>query len=65
MCEPVKVGDRVRFSFEPLWAEEGVVLGVVGNLVEIELDETVELPDHLGGGWCRFVQRERNEIEVA
>jgi hypothetical protein len=47
------------------WYEEGTVTALRSpGLFEITLDETIELPDWLGGGWCRVVEREPSEVYV-
>lgn len=58
------VGERVMFSFDRHWSEEGTVTAESEGLLTIVLDETLELPDHIGGGWCCEVQRETAEVEV-
>jgi hypothetical protein len=62
----VPVGSRVAFDFGDGspggWREDGTVAGYEENRLVIALDETIELPDWLGGGWCCEVEREADEV---
>lgn len=58
----MKVGDRVILRITDGWGEEGEITGFRDGLVEVTLDETIELPGYLGGGWLRVTDREPCEI---
>ena len=62
------IGTRVLIEFGTgapgCWTEYGTVTGYVKKRLVIALDETAELPDWLGGGWCCEVERERDEVDV-
>jgi hypothetical protein len=57
------VGERVLVDIGPGWSEPATVTARDGHMATVQLDETIEVPGHLGGGWMLIVDREIETLE--
>lgn len=54
----MKPGDRVLVDIEPGWFELATVTAVNPPMATVQLDEMIDVPARLGGGWMLVVDRE-------
>jgi hypothetical protein len=56
------VGDRVLVDLGPDFWDKATVTAVNPPMATVQFDETIELPEHCGGGWVLVLDREIAEL---